>query len=640
MAKKNLWNYPHVIDIFADELFHDLSEYGRGGMLYEQFFIERTANARDLYSQIEMLEESLSPRNIFILGDKGVGKSTFLQWFISNPKYFGARGSSSLLVDLRRLSESKEGDSLVRLAQVEIIQAIKNFCKDYHNNPTNELPVSDDLDTDVKAAMAFNKACSIMNSYDNDKRRFFTLFLDDIDYADADYVPPLIRCLRSLLPLRNCHCVFAGRPAAYNSIIAGLPDNFGGAVFGRDNPVIRLPHLLVEDILKVRLQVICPQSPVAVKDIAPEWNRKLSTRPRILRSIQNLFTQPELPEDLKTIEYPFTRKQHNSTQHISNGNIGYVLEIARQLMIYMSRHRKAKAHLGYHIGRRSYIDCFSNKDIKAAIQIQNLHKVKSHQYMTSEEARKKGIPPEALGNSLYVCLLESLLDFDSYDLTVKYLKTLGFDKDDVDRGINALINMQMLEESQIIDRRPLTLANIISEPAIVQEYKVTLRGVFYINFIIHWTDYIAKYGISNHHRKRYDLVTVETIRYYLVALAVSIFIQRQNLGIIHYSFKVAKREFWRFFMDSTEDIRKQLDKTTQRATVTLTSADVERHLRSLGIVQITGLVRSNRYLFSTDKTSGLVASKHMPNTIQYPFDTNKLEAFVRAYVQTPEEEET
>lgn len=70
MAKANLWDYPHIMDIFADELFHDLSDYGRGGMLYEQFFIERTANARDLHAQIEMLEESLSPRNIFVLGDR------------------------------------------------------------------------------------------------------------------------------------------------------------------------------------------------------------------------------------------------------------------------------------------------------------------------------------------------------------------------------------------------------------------------------------------------------------------------------------------------------------------------------------------------------------------------------------------
>lgn len=643
MIKKknsNLWDFPHIIDIFAYELFHDLSEYEREREIYERFFIERTANARDLYADIQILEESESPRNIFLLGDRGTGKSTFLQWFIYNPKYFGGRGSSAFLLDLRTISESQEGDSLLTHAQVEITQAIKRFCKDFYNNPTNELPITSELDTEVKISTAFVRACEILKNYDtSDVRHFFTLFIDDIDYADVIYLAPLIRCLRPLLALHNCHLVFAGRPSAYNSLISGLPDNFGGAVFGRDNPIEILPHLSVEEVLLARLNVICPESPADVQEMIKEWRKSLSTRPLILRTIQELFAQPKIPIGLETIKYPFTNKQHKSMQQLSNGNINQILEMARQLLIYMSHNTKSEGNTGYHIGRQAFLTHFSSDSVLASIRIQDLHRIKSYQYVSREELKNNKIPPEKVGNSLFVCILESLLDFDSYDLTVKYLDRLGFSEGEIGRGITQLIDMQMIEEAQIIDRRPLTLGNIMSGPPIVQEYKVTLRGKFYINYMIHWVEYIDRFGTSNHHQKAYDLVTVETIRYHLVVLAVSIFIQRQKLGIISDTYKISKREFWLYFMNATENIRAQLDKTTQRLPIQLTVADVERHLRAIGIVEIPGLLRAHRFLFSKTKVFGIANTKSIPHSIQYPFDTDELEIFTRAYVQTPDAEE-
>ena len=142
MMEKNivrkLWEYPELIDVIAEELFNSTGDYDRE--IYNRFFIERTSKESELYSLITDLEEMRSPKNILLIGDRGAGKTCFLDWFLLRSKYSKFLSSGSYFVDIGSRAAGKEEAAITQILQSELTRCIKDFFKKQYKDPCHDIP--------------------------------------------------------------------------------------------------------------------------------------------------------------------------------------------------------------------------------------------------------------------------------------------------------------------------------------------------------------------------------------------------------------------------------------------------------------------------------------------------------------------
>ena len=635
---QNLWAYKYVIDVLAEDLFHSLTEYSRA--IYEEFLIPRIVQEKKLTTLIMDLEESGYTSNIFVLGDRGVGKTCFLEWLLyysDSSKYLR---DSSYYLDLKRIGEGSEPTNFILLAQIEIIKGLKTFIQKHLGDPCNEVPSTDQLTNALQIDTTYHNLHSKLARAQDNETSCLKLFVDDIDYMDVNYLGSLVRMLRPLLFLKNCRIILAARPPAYNAII-GLPDTSAGSAFGRDTPYIELDHLSVESVLRARLNIICSDEKKPLKEVSEKSSRLIRGFKPLSRVLSRLWKEKNIPKDLETIKYPFTDKQHRSIQNLSNGNVHYMLEMSKELLKYMAAHSdnlKEDDH-GYHIGRDAFIEHYSSANMWENIRLQNIHRRQSYRYLSKGDIKSRGIPESKVNNSLYVCLLENLMEYHSMDASKRAaMKEFGFTEAEVEEGITELLGMEMIEELKIVDRRPLNYSGLIKGESIIREYRLTNRGEFYLEYIIHWPEYISKFGLSNHHHKARDLAAQESIKYHLLSFAKSIILIRESRGIHSQSFRVNKRNFYIMFANVTVEVRREMDKTNGKTPVLVSEKDIESYLKKLRIISTRKLSRMNSYLFYRSKIMQALSEREIPLEVEWPFIESNIGQLVDENVKTPETE--
>jgi len=631
---KNLFNYPEIINLMAEELFNNLNEYS--AEISTSFFIPRIEQARNLYGALsDIIENPLNPKNIIIKGDPGVGKTSFVKWFLSEyPDKFGS--PKSFFLDLETKSREGNFNTIRQSILRDIIRNLILFLESEVQTSCNDVifPPPDEY----SLGLAFETLCERLNDSDE---KCWILFIDDIDYVDESYLNPLMNLLVPLLTSRNCSIVLATRIPAYNTIMNS--DLTRSAYFDADGLNITLTHLDPEYIARERLKLIC-------SDTVTDIRQKVESEQSWLQSITRLWSacsdwlSPPLPdeEDIENIKFPFTERQYKGMAELCNGNIRHILLMCKHYLIYLRDNPRAiiEGSKGYHIGRERFIQHFSSNNTPPQIKILDLNSIKSHQFTSKAEKKRKHVTPDQENNSLYVCILEHI---HRYRYAIKsnlfLLSDYGFTQPDIDSGINDLRRFGMIEETEMIELRPVRPRETI--PLTLQ---LTDKGRYYLTYMMKWPEYISKYGFSQHLRSGKDPLTKEIIMWKLLGLSMSILKIREECVDRHAQiksgdYKINKNHFNQFFTKSMVHDLTALERTHSGTTIPLSSEDIVAYLINLDIISHDDLESYPDYLFFEDKIIHACEERSIPNIVCYYYDNALTRSFVIGFTKTPEYEE-
>jgi len=617
------------MDKISDELFRPLDDYSKE--LYAQFFVERVEESTFLEARIDEIQKYGG--NILVVGDTGTGKTCFLRWFLSSANFIKEHNPVYYFVDLKSKAEDGKKESFIQTVRNEFIKAILEYVRKVYGDPCNE--INSKIVDESEAKWTYDLLCKKLQEHKKMQEVLF-LFIDDIDYADEQYLGELLLLLKPIMIAKNGCVVLAARNPACNAILS-REDFLIGKMFDKSG-LLRLSHLPVNKIIKERIKLICSIRPERFEIKYNKSKKWLNYITAISSAINSFLSDPKLPKDTETIEYPLTIKQESFIQETSNGNIRLMLEMAKEYMRYMSHNpsKIVKKRQGYWVGRLALLKHFTRDGIDEKIKIQNLHERKSYQYFSKKQIKKLKIPPEKIGNSLYVVLLESLFEYESINTTRrKQLKEYGFSDDELTEGIQELQSMGMIDIKVIADRRAIGVQTYKTP----DDFIITRRGKYYMGYMIHWDEYIELYGKSNHHKNAQDDKTKEAVRCSLLEFLADIIIVRSNSKDLRKDFKISKKVFHEYFCKLSKDVLTKLNMTDKLSPINLSIDNLTMYLIELKVIKKFEVERYRNYLFYTDNIKKVHEQKGAIWRIVFPYFKDDISEFNKKYVRNPEYEE-
>ncbi len=307
---KNLLDYPDIIDLIANELFHGLDEYNPE--IHNKFFVSRQVEATKLYAILsDITQYPHSNRNVIIKGDPGVGKTSFIKWFLrENSAEFGS--PKSFFLDLQAKGKEKDFRVLRESVLRDIIKNLKEFLEIEARVQCNEV-IFPPLD-EYSLNFSFETICEKLNKAS--KKRWF-LFVDDIDYIDENFLNPLVNLLIPLLTSSNCIIVLAARIPAFNAIMNA--DLTRSLYFDPDGDNITLTHLDPEEIARQRLSIICSDTAMSIRQQIQKEQQSLRGIAKLWNAISG-WLSPTLPNEevIETIRIPFSERQYRGMMVLIN----------------------------------------------------------------------------------------------------------------------------------------------------------------------------------------------------------------------------------------------------------------------------------------------------------------------------------
>ena len=541
------------------------------------------------------------------------------------------------MIDLRSQGEDGNPEHLLRSIRIQLVNIAVDFIRKTHKDPLHEIENLGSIKSEDDSLWAYNLVTRKLTAHPLlDQAAKLLLFVDDIDYLDDKTTfNNLLLLLKPFLASNNCSVVLAARTPAYNAIM-DADDYFIAQYF--DNSPLHVGHLSVGDVLRIRLKHICSPSRAPLNAICRTYEP-------VLQKITNLWTyilpaleDGRVAEDVLTIEYPHTPLQENFIQQTSNGNIALMLALSAEYLRYMARNPKQirKEHTGYWIGRPALIDHFTRETVNGSIRILNVHARRSHDLTSRADIRRGAIPQEQIGNSLYVVLLEALLEYSSLNATMRtHLRKFGFSEDEVKEGIAKLRSMRMIDVQRIVDRRAIGLAPD-ERP---DDYVLTPRGRYYIQYMIHWDQYIDKFGRSTHHVLGRDLRARETIQRCLLQFLAAIVLVRDENDEGSKDFKISKTAFRECFSRLGRGVLQHIQLTDRMIPVEVLPEYLSEYLRLVDVIETHELERNRNVLFYPLKIRKACARRKIECTISAPFYRDDIAAFVGTYVHNPDYEE-
>ena len=620
--------FTNFLKTIVDQVFKKVRNINKK----EELFLKRTNAFSDL--EAKMLNSISTKNNILVIGDRGVGKSTFMKWFIDNSELLNKTDKIHFFIDLSEEYEDGEKEKFLLEIKAILIENLAEYfdhIKHIGFNLESGFDLSDTKTVDAKYREAIKHLKKVPEGSD-----CFFLFIDDIDYVERNYFSDFLLLIKPLLTSLNCIIILAARKPAYNLIMSST-DYVAGRRFDAES-IVKLNHLGVNPLLNKRLNFTKASDVNSLKD---EFT-KFST-------IAEINDNPEdiIKEHLEELEnrtnqylpfpYPFTKGQEVFIKHHSNGNINWILKSASYLAKYiLNNYRRLKQiGLAYYIESSDLLKIFLADNVPENLRIQNLNIITSNSSLSKVQRKKQSIEDYQIGNSLLVLLLDCYTKVSTINGELKgMLLGYGLKEEDIKNGTKMLIDMKMIDERKYHHRTAIGFSN-------ERDYTLTLRGEYYLKYLIFWPEYIDLFGISKHfisgnYSEFHNVLKNELLRY-----MISIKIVFQMIYPDCNSFRISKMVLVEKFNEDHIDILKWLNKSDKTHPVKIDSNYITELLvidnEGLGLVEEYNLQNDKKFRFYIEKIENARILYNLNDEISFNIQIDETKTLIEDHVKLVQE---
>ncbi len=440
-------------DCIKSAIFSDLitlREMNAGA--FNELYYGRENEILEFCNALEIIKNT--GRNFLIIGEAGVGKSTYLYKI-----FLGEDGELKnfifpVFIDFRK------GAISIDAALINFIDKLDSYFQEV-DYPINTLEKPKEVVTIPYNLIKISEHLSSFMPRDNSKA--LLVLVDDLDYADEFWLDFLVQ-IHNLVLSPKMSFVLSVRPLLEFKIRSSNDVLYRDLV--RASRRIELGCLSVSDLLHKRLAPLIRENQEnPFHHFIKRLFRRDSAICRILREqygIRNI-------EQLARFEFPFTGKLMDFMAQITNGNIREIFDIAETVLRYIflnSRDLETREEAGeikYVIEREVIIRLFKTerKKYDSNYELFNLHETWSES-----------------GNSLHYNVLEAVKYVGTIDeRLLKNLEHLGHDPLNVKKSLSILEDRN---HSLIVPLR--TNEGIRGGRTIVinTEYQITKKGDKYL----------------------------------------------------------------------------------------------------------------------------------------------------------------
>lgn len=450
------------------------------------------------------------------------------------------------------------------------------------------------------------------------------LFVDDIDFLDRDMFPTVTSHLKPFLMSRACCVILAARKPAENAI--RQDDDFMIGQFF-DKTTISLSHLEISSLIRERIHATT-RAYESETDSANVFRRFWEGFRELITDDSNYRINTHYAP------LPFTPKQLTFIQDCSNGNIRLMMEYARKFLAYMAKHERQLERDSFDrivIGRDRLVDGLGGASESNGIRIHNLHERQSYRGVSKAERKRLGISKSDIGNSLYVLLLETLRDYRTLNETqLGKLQGFGFSMGELKEGVAELYSKVMIEETLLEDRRALG-----ERAALSRDYELTRRGHYYIDYLIHWDEYIARCGRSRHHEagtaaNANEFIT-RTLLQFVAAIGSAI---PMNPRLAKFDrWKISKEAFTATFCRLGSECLIWANWNDKVSPIEVDISRVQSVLSNdLDIIETHGLESARSFVFHMESMRNRCSERRIAWRLQVPFFDKDIVEFVEHHV--------
>lgn len=175
-------------------------------------------------------------------------------------------------------------------------------------------------------------------------------------------------------------------------------------------------------------------------------------------------------------------------------------------------------------------------------------------------------------------------------------------------------------------------------PAETNDYDLTDRGYYYLDYLIHWDEYILAFGNSEHHRAGQSRETINGIKASLLDECVNLLKATSDVygaGVYGFQeFKVNKVHFLEWYRSRARVLLGHLDKTDKRKAVTIDEEHLEKYLAvSMNLVVSHNLANSRAFCFRADRIIRSANEASIPLGYRYVYDIDELHVWVLDHVE-------
>jgi len=446
-----------LIKVGEKEAFFDLF-YGRSAEV--DTFVTQLGHARQLGT------------NIVVKGDPGSGKTTFIHRIMHDDELLGELRIFPVFLDLRELN----GGGGATLHMEIVVSGLAEYFDDVG------APLAGLEDDSTPTVDRFHRAVAHLNKGITKglrQKKTVVLFVDDADYCEPDVLPRVLKILARFTSSVNCVVVFACRQPVWN-LIFGDTDSTLSRDFRFNSYTLPLPHLPVRDLLISRLAP-CLLATEQDDHLHPLDIVRFKRAFKKLRAIFDVLSL--LPST--QFQYPFTKRIESFIQHATNGNVNEMFLVAGELLRYILKNRK-ELEEGDRPGslcvpRPVLLELFDPNKTTEGFRV-----IKISERVSTRRGKGRG----RAGNFLLQNVMEAITicpvkHHDFYDL----LEQVGFSNEEADEGLDRCRALRLM-------RRRVIHVGLASDIDTISEYQLTNKGHYYLFYMIHWEEYIRKFGRS------------------------------------------------------------------------------------------------------------------------------------------------
>jgi len=466
----------HYSELF-NIMFSDLKDLSRGD---KDLFLDLFYNRDDDFNEFKGAAKNLyeTGANIVVIGDAGIGKSSFLYWLYYDNKELEKLRLFPVIIDFRDHQVgmgSSKNEELVFSFKQAFIDDAKKYLDFIGKTITLHDSQSDNLFLIQKILLGPDSL--------RGKKRHMVFIIDDFDYAEKDELFPLLKFLLPYARSPNVSIVLSVRPTLFYTIQRN-DATFKHFFTDRVNK-IRLHDLSIHHVLAMRLAPILATSNIPNKgffrNIIDMLKQLKSPEMKYIKIIKRLGIMNL--ESLKTFHFPFTEGYCSFMRNITSNNIRECFNIAFESLTYILDHYKEldddicedTKEIRKIIPNRIIVDLFTSEGCKYTLF--DLHLIKNHK-----------------NNSLYFNILEAVkycrnsnLDNDFH----LFLGKLGHKQKDIKEALVRLAR----KSNRFLSSNDFTYAqDYVKDPI---KYELTKKGEYYLDFICNWPEYKEKFDNIN-----------------------------------------------------------------------------------------------------------------------------------------------